>query len=261
MIEETQFFHDIAKRCLDFVAGQVDTVTVTMSKKVTGDIATNIDIETEKLIVDEINNRFLGDAILAEEGFSDTAIENGRMWVIDPICGTTNISRGVRTFCSNIALLVDKKIVAALVVDYDREEYVWSVGDGVYVGEQQLKNPELNQHKVIDVDTGCIFKSPDKQDEYTRILTNILHRSDWMTQSFGTSLTAMYVATGRFDGNMRYLFGPWDVCASVFLVREMGGYAVNFRGDDWTVFDKRLILARDEETRNRLLGCVQQNSI
>ncbi len=258
MDEVKEFFEAVAKDCFDLVDQQIDSVKVTVSKEVRGDIATNIDVAVEELIVSEIKKRFPEDDILAEEGYADTAITDGRLWVIDPICGTVNLSRGINAFCANIALVENKDIIAACVVDFAKNDVIWSVGDGVFVNEDRLENIEENEGKVLDVDLGCVFKvSDEEQQEYSRILAGLLQQEGWMLDSFGTSLTAAYVATGKFDANVRYHYGPWDVCSAVFLTRQMGGSAVDFEGNEWTIFSKRLVLSRGLSMKDKIIETIK----
>ena len=92
---ETQFFHNIAIIVRQLVTSYDGKASVAQYKDILGDYATEVDIAVERLIVAEIQKRFPGDAVLAEEGHSDAVIPVGRIWIIDPICGTSNLGRGM----------------------------------------------------------------------------------------------------------------------------------------------------------------------
>lgn len=110
---EASFFHSIAQRVIGLVQSRGKEMTVATSKGV-GDYATKVDIDVENLIVSELRKLFPDDQILAEEGYSGTAITDGRMWLIDPICGTSNLGKGINNFCTNIALVNTNQVIAAL---------------------------------------------------------------------------------------------------------------------------------------------------
>src|ERR1700729_4087587 len=126
---EADFFHDIAGMVRDLVLSFNGKASVAQYKDNIGDYATEVDIAVEKLIVSEIQKRFPGASILAEEGHSDVVIPDTRIWIIDPICGTTNLGRGLRSFCTNIALADNHTLIASCVIDHSQNDYFWSVGN------------------------------------------------------------------------------------------------------------------------------------
>lgn len=54
------------------------------------DLVTNVDQETQQLLMDRIHQTYPCDAILAEENDVRHPINQGNVWVIDPIDGTVN---------------------------------------------------------------------------------------------------------------------------------------------------------------------------
>ena len=91
---EAQFFHDINVAVRNLVQSFGGKAEIAQHKYIVGDYATEIDIAVEEVIIAEIQKRFPGDAILAEETHSDVTITDGRIWIIDTICGTANLGRG-----------------------------------------------------------------------------------------------------------------------------------------------------------------------
>jgi len=250
MEKEAKFFKDITKACLIHLAESLATNRVIKNKNGSEvDVATAVDVSVENMIVAEINRTFPNDQVLAEEGYSDTLIEQERVWVIDPICGTTNLSRGITTYCTNIALVDKGEIIAACVVDYSEKEYIWSVGNGVYTNTgEKLVRKSMGSGVLAYVDLGCLHQATEtERNELNAIVAGLTGRKGWMLISLNTSLGNMYVANGKINVVVNYIYKPWDVCASVFLVRQMGGYAVDYEGNSWTIGDNRLILGLDRE--------------
>src|SRR5260221_11291128 len=131
-----------------------------------GDFATQVDIDVENLIVNEIKKRFPKDQILAEENNTNTVIPKGRIWIIDPICGTNNLARGIKNFCTNVALADNYHIIASCVIDHSQNDYFWSVGEGkVYVNDTLFQQIEERFDVVIDVDFGSVASIDKAQKE------------------------------------------------------------------------------------------------
>lgn len=256
---EQIFFKDVAQKIISHTSEFVESNSIKTHKVVKGDYATELDISTENLIVAEIRRRFPHDDILAEEGSSDTSISDNRIWVIDPICGTTNLGRNINAYCTNIALLINREIVASCVVDHSNKEYLWSVGEGVYVGEQKLKISRRDHGRVIDVDFGAVMKARDDIKKwYGSLVSDLSMEEAWMLTSMNSSLSFAYVANRKIDGAICVRYNLWDVCASIFLIRQMGGRVTDFKGVEWTVDSDNLVISLDREVHERILQAISR---
>lgn len=259
MEQEKTFLQYIAKQVVEHVQTQLATNLIKVHKAVKGDYATDIDISTENLIIAEIQKRFPGDKILAEEGYSESQIGKERIWVIDPICGTTNLGRNINAYCTNIALLIDGKIVASCVVDHSYKEYLWSVGEGVYVGDQKLEAARRDHGRVIDVDFGAVMKAqPHIKKWYGNVVSDLTTEEAWMLTSMNSSLSFAYVANRKIDGAICVRYNLWDVCASIFLIRQMGGRVSDFKGTEWIIDSENLVMSLDPEVHERILEAISR---
>ena len=81
------------------------------------DLVTSADLASEKIILEMIQKEFPGDQFLAEESNEYTTLPNGRVWIIDPIGGTTNFSHGFFPYCVSIALWEDGSPKVGIVLE------------------------------------------------------------------------------------------------------------------------------------------------
>ena len=84
-------------------------------------VVTDVDLESEKIIVDILNTNFPGFSILAEESEPITN-DSEDTWVVDPIDGTRNFAGGIPHFCIVVALAKGADIVAGVTYDPIRDE-------------------------------------------------------------------------------------------------------------------------------------------
>lgn len=254
---ETEFFHDIAPKVRALVQSFNGKASVAKYKDRTGDFATEIDVAVEELIVSEIHKRFPNDAILAEEGHSETKIPDSRIWIIDPICGTTNLGRGLTSFCSNIALADKRELIASCVVDHSQNDYFWSVGNNeVYINDKLLEIPERHEQfgLVIDADFGALDKVRKEQKEkHFAAALKLSSDKSCMLQSLNSSLPFAYTAISKIDGFINVDNHPWDVCAGSFLVQQSGGVITAYDGSPWTLESVGAIAAHDPAVHKKLL--------
>ena len=78
------------------------------------DLVTAIDRASEKAILAIIGRAFPGHGVLAEESDPRTG-DAEHLWVVDPLDGTTNYSRGFPYFCVSVALARAGRVVVAAV--------------------------------------------------------------------------------------------------------------------------------------------------
>jgi len=234
---EADFFRDITKEVLKLVASFEGKASITKYKEVVGDYATEVDIAVEKLIVAEIQKRFPGDAILAEEGHSDEVIPSTRIWIIDPICGTTNLGRGMKSYCTNIALSDNKRLIASCVIDHSQNDYFWSVGNNEVYINNQIYRPQVaddNFGVVIDIDFGAVANVDNSQKKkLADAAFKLSALPGYMLQSLSTSLGFAYTAVGKIEGFINSYNHPWDICAASFLIQQSGGVITDLEGKLW----------------------------
>lgn len=249
------FFKEIAPSLVELVKSGINDVSVVEAKGRVGDYSTKVDVDCENFIVSEIQKHFPNDEILAEEGHSDTAIPEGRIWLIDPICGTNNLGKGLNTFCTNIALADNGAVIASCVVDHSQGKYIWSTGDNAVLINSTpyaLPAPELGQK--IDVDFGAVRNvAPDVRQKHNNSLLKLVNDTDYDIVSLNSSLGFAYSAIGKMDGFINVSNHPWDIAAASFLITQVGGKITGIDGSPWTLATAGAIGGRTPEIHQELL--------
>jgi hypothetical protein len=105
------------------------------------DLVTAIDRASEKAILAIIGRAFPGHGFLAEE--SDPRSGDGEhLWVVDPLDGTTNYSRGFPYFCASVALARAGRVVVAAVYQPLLGELFTAIrGQGAFLNGRRLRSP------------------------------------------------------------------------------------------------------------------------
>jgi myo-inositol-1(or 4)-monophosphatase len=201
-----------------------------VKRKGQGNLVTNVDILSEKLILDFLAKEYPDFGILSEESNASTSI-TGYTWVVDPLDGTNNYTFGIPFFCVNIALVRDETIVLGVTYDPIRRElFMAQVGEGSYLNESPIHVPKarLLPESLIGLDLGYSHDMGRKMLETMNRLWGQVHCVRLLGSS---SLGLAYVACGRVSLYFhRYLF-PWDIASGLLLVREAGGEVVDWKGE------------------------------
>ena len=78
------------------------------------DLVTKTDRESERIIIDEILNRFPTHGIIAEESERINS-KSEYQWIIDPLDGTTNFVHGYPSFGISIGVMHNNEIICGII--------------------------------------------------------------------------------------------------------------------------------------------------
>jgi len=113
----------LRKTAIDIVLPRFQSLAAhEIAEKAPGDIVTVADKESEARLSEGLANLLPAARIVGEEASSADpelleGIDSGRVWLIDPIDGTTNFSEGITPFALMIALVVEGETEAGWIYD------------------------------------------------------------------------------------------------------------------------------------------------
>jgi len=227
------------------IAGQYQTsrFASTLDIEMKGDknLVTEVDKESERLIVAHLLSRFPGHDIVAEEG---DYLQTGSpcRWIIDPVDGTTNYAHGYPWFCSSIALEVEGELVAGVIYNpvYD-ELFTASKGEGAYLNGKRLSVSTRMPLSNSLLGTGFPYDcATDPANNFANFIA-FQKCARGIRRAGAAALDLAYVAAGRLDGFWELKLKAWDVAAGVLMVREAGGVVTTFDGTAYDVFNDRIV--------------------
>lgn len=255
-----RFFHQISPQVLQLVNKKYRHSKVVKHKsknKNDFNFATEADLAVEKLIILQIQENFPKDQIMAEESYAETKLGKlGKLWVIDPICGTGNFARDIKTFVTNIALVENGKLVAACAIDHPQSEYIWSTGQQkVFSGKKLLKREKKTNGVAVEVDlTALLGISREIKQKHAKLISQLILKTDYYLVSTASSLNFAYVALGRLDAYVCANCKLWDMAASNFLILQAGGVVTDIFGKEWTINSSSALASIDKKLHGKLLN-------
>ena len=100
--------------------GELENLQV--KKKGPRDFVTKTDRRVEKILIEELSKGKKNYSFLTEESGKIENNDKDKVWVIDPIDGTTNFLHGIPHFAISIALKIDNELKSALIHDPIKNE-------------------------------------------------------------------------------------------------------------------------------------------
>jgi len=203
---------------------------------------TDTDLACEEAILGVIRDAFPEARILSEETSPEVADwDQGWLWVVDPIDGTSNFARGIPSFVVNIALCFDGEPVLGLTHQpATGDEFLAVRGRGLLVnGEESRVSPvESLAEALMGMGMGYQY---DRAKLMLGLLAD-LWPAVQMMQNIGTAALGMaYAASGRFDLYFHSYLFPWDVAPGIVQVREAGGLVLDRDGAEATIYSEGFI--------------------
>jgi myo-inositol-1(or 4)-monophosphatase len=199
-----------------------------------GDWATELDSQLEQSLQEKIRQTYPDHGFWGEEGGRSAGSNTPLQWLVDPIDGTVNFSRGYPQFSVSIALLQGGEPLACCIADPCRDElFSAALGRGATVNDQPLRVSAVNR---LDQALGAtVFPKPNAafMGPYLRRFGAVLPALAGLRRSGSMALELAYLAAGRVDCFWQQGMGPWDAAAGVLLVREAGGQDFTLDGQGW----------------------------
>lgn len=215
----------------------------TIKMKGTIDLVTEADVTAEAAIIASLQEDAPGITFMAEESFDGKSEPgNGRIWVIDPLDGTTNFAHGIPLFAVSIALVENKQpILGVIYCPMQDELFVASHGGGAWLNDHEINVTETEFLVQSLVATGFPY---DIHKHLSRILAqtqSVLPKVRDIRRCGAAAVDLAYVACGRFDGFWEMELKPWDTAAGCLLVNEAGGRVSDFMDKEYSPFDKEIL--------------------
>ena len=199
------------------------------------EIVTEIDKKAEDYLIEQINARFPGHGIYAEENGITTG-DGEHIWYIDPVDGTINFSRGLPHFAVSIGYVYRGEVKYGVVYNPILDEmFAAEKGRGAWLNGQKIQVGTAEQLRRSLVTTGFPY------DRYTNPRNNINYFSKMLLEVEGlrrygsAALDMCYVACGRFDGYWEITLGAYDIAAGILIAREAGAKVTKLDGSEETL--------------------------
>lgn len=226
---EMEFACDLARQAGEILSRGYGT-RFAIEHKGPVDLVTEYDRRSEALILKAIRRNFPEDRILSEES-GVTPASGSRVWLVDPLDGTTNFAHGVPVFTVSIAAVDGQGLWLGVVHEPARAITFWGErGKGAYLGQTRLRVSGTGSLRESLLATGFPYDASSNPNNNLDHYSNFAVRSQGVRRFGSAALDLAYVAAGWLDGYWDLRLGPWDVAAGALLVTEAGGRVTDLEG-------------------------------
>lgn len=199
-----------------------------------GTPVTAADEHAEQLLRNAVLDAFPDDGILGEE-FPETRGRSGYRWIIDPIDGTKSFIHGVPLWGTLVAVEHEGRSVVGVIHMPALNETVYAAaGQGAWhvKGNQSPVAARVSSVDSLSRSVACIT-APDlmvkagMSDRFCAFAARCAAMRGW-SDCYGHVLAA----TGRVEVVLEPAVAPWDIAATVVVMKEAGGRCTDWRGNE-----------------------------
>ncbi len=192
-------------------------------------IVTSSDVAVQDYLKEHLSHLLPGSGFLCEEEDMHD-LSHPYTWIIDPIDGTANYSRGIRE-CAICVGLKHNESMQLGVVYMPRTDELFSAerGKGAFLNDSPIHVSSRPFANAILCTALSVYHK-----EYTRICSDII--TDAFLQCndirrFGAAAPELcYLAMGRCELYFEYILSPWDYAAASIILEEAGGSLCTLQG-------------------------------
>ncbi len=213
-----------------------------VEKKGEIDLVTKADIQAEAVIIETIKAQHPDHSILAEEsGRQDR--DTGKVWIIDPLDGTTNFSHSIPWFATSIAYAENDEILAGFVLNPINGEFYTAVkGEGAFLNGRFIRVTDTADIKDSLLVTGFPYDIKNCSEQIIKRVENSLKSSQGLRRFGSASLDLCCVACGRYEGFFEENLKPWDTAAGVLIAKEAGAKISVYSGEKYDIYKKEILV-------------------
>ena len=205
-------------------------------------LVTEMDRRSEQLILSRLNAAFPGDDVLAEEGGGERR-GSERLWIVDPLDGTTNYAHEYPVWSVSIALQEAGDLKVGVVYNPLLDDlYAARRSGGTTLNGKPRRVSEVDDLSRAMLGTGFSYDlSGDDEANNLGPFSRFLLKAQAVRRAGSAALAIAKVGVGRSDGFWERGLQPWDMAAGMLIVEEGGGMTTDYEGGPPSVTGRKLV--------------------
>lgn len=186
------------------------------------DVKIEADLQSERMIIDLLTRKTEFSILSEEKGLIEREGKDF-IWIVDPVDGSLNYSRGIPLCCVSIGFWKKDEPVLGVIYDFYRNElFSGIVNKGAWLNGVSIKVSNVKVKEKGILCTGFPAKTDFSKEKVSIFLKQI--RVFKKIRLLGTAALSMaYVACGRAEGYYENDIMFWDIAAGIPIVLGAGG--------------------------------------
>lgn len=208
MKKEIEFLKEIVLKANDISKNAFEIC----NKGAENDLVTNLDLEIEKFLIDEIKKEYPDFDIVSEEYNTNNQITDN-CFIIDPIDGTINFANNLPLWGIQVACIRNGKTIASVISLPRMNEFYYADETGAYLNDKKISVNEVPiKNALYSIDGNNNLPCMQRMRKYSSNRRNF----------GGVCVSMAFVASGRIHGAVFRSNKPWDYEPGLFISKMAG---------------------------------------
>ena len=216
-----------------------------MQKDGFANLVTSSDFAVQHFLTEKLSALLPGSGFLCEE--EDAGIvnksSNDYVWIIDPIDGTANYSRGMADCCISVALSKGGILQLGVVYSPARGQlFSAEKGRGAFCNGERIHVSSRPYEDSIFCTAMCAYYK-----EFAKTCSEIIYDIYMQindSRRFGSAaIEICLLAAGMIELYFEIRLQPWDYAAAMLILSEAGGYVSGFDGASPSIRKPSMVIA------------------
>ena len=236
---------NIVHECGEIMLEATDIQRKIHQKEGKGNFVTDYDSKVQAVLKEKLLFLLPEAIFYAEEDDADKAdISQGYAFIVDPIDGTANFTRGLDHSCISVALAKDGYPIMGVVYNpYKQETYHAEKGQGAYLNGTPIHISDKTLEDGL-VFFGTAPYNVELGPKTIEMISRYFQRTQDIRRSGSAALDLCTVASGKAELYFELILSPWDYAAGALIVEEAGGIVSAPDGTPLTFDKKQAVVAR-----------------
>lgn len=248
---------EAAERSCKVMEEMKNSVEISSRKKSYNDILTEVDEKCQEVIEETLMGAFPDDGFKAEE--LEEERKQNRMWVVDPIDGTSNYVKNFEYYCTSIALKIGEDVKVAVIMSPESAlNRLWFAveNEGAYMSNkgkmEDAKEIRVSEHQEMK---GALIESKRKSEVEgqklfdSKINARLVEKDAMIRIMDAGALSCARTAEGVFDGFISGIENEWDYIAGKLILKEAGG---SIRDEESHLNGRTMVIASNGSIQDEL---------
>ncbi len=224
---------DLCKEVAVFIRAQLHEVSAAdIEEKDLNSLVSYVDKEAENRIVTALKKITPEAGFITEEDTIDDT-NKSKIWIIDPLDGTTNYLKKIPHFSISIALMEDGVTTVGIVYEVMLDvAYTAIKGQGAWEGDRSIAVSKTDKLSDAIVVTGFPYRKNLNMESSFSMLRFCVLNCRGVRRLGSAALDLAYVASGKIDLYYENALNIWDIAAGALLVAEAGGIIKDYQGQE-----------------------------
>lgn len=170
-------------------------------------------------------------AFLGEEGGHRGDANAERVWMVDPLDGTTNFLWGIPLFGVSVALTQGDDVLAGVIFHpISGELFYAEKGGGAFLNGGRIHVSGRSELGESVIGIGIPFKGKSGHKLFHAEFTGLTEITAGLRRTGACCVDLAYVACGRYDAYVERVVNAWDMAGGACIVAEAGGVVTDADG-------------------------------